>query len=63
MRQFDLAFSPGGNLLEMASEDHHVMPWEVTSARMHWTFHGHPAPVTRAVFSPGGRVLSSASAE
>jgi hypothetical protein len=67
MRGFDLAFSPGGNLLgsllETASEDHHVMPRELASAGTHWTLHGHLAPSTRVIFGPEGLVLASASVE
>jgi len=54
-------FSPDGNLLVSASEDHQVIVWDFARRMSLKNLSGHTAPVTTVAFSPDGKWFVSGS--
>src|SRR5579859_130337 len=59
----DLAFSPGGEWLATASEDHTITIWDVQTGKEIRTLTGHTGPVTSIAWSPDRQHLASGSAD
>lgn len=58
----DIAFSPDGQTLASASQDHSIILWDVATRRPKGPrLHGHTNWVQSVSFSPDGAVLASAS--
>ena len=57
----DVAFSPDGKTLAMASREGSVQLWDVATGKHLETLKGHSAAVSAVVFSPDGRTLASGS--
>ncbi len=57
----DVAFSPDGTTLAMASRGGNVLLWDVATGKLLETLKGHSNAVTAVVFSPNGRTLASGS--
>ena len=56
-------FSPDGSAVLTASDDHTAKMWNATTGMCIETFLGHTAPVSMALFSPGGTEVLTVSAE
>jgi WD40 repeat protein/Flp pilus assembly protein TadD len=61
--RFNVAFSPDGRRLASTDDDGTVKVWEVPTAKLVRTLHGHDAAVTAVAFAPEGRRLASAGAD
>jgi hypothetical protein len=57
----DVAFSPDGKTLAMASREGSVQLWDVATGKHLETLKGHSGAVSAVVFSPDGRTLASGS--
>ena len=57
----DVAFSPDGKTLAMASREGTVQLWDVATGKLLETLKGHSSAVRAVVFSPDGRTLASGS--
>ena len=57
----DVAFSPDGKTLAMASREGNVQLWDVATGKLLETLKGHSSAVDAVVFSPDGRTLASGS--
>ncbi|BAY33385.1 WD-repeat protein [Nostoc carneum NIES-2107] len=58
----NICFSPDGQTLALASADHTVKLWHLSSTEIK-TFQGHSGWVTSVCFSPDGQMLASASGD
>ncbi len=59
----DVAFSPDGKTLALASREASVQLWEVATGKLLETLKGHPSSVNAVAFSPDGRTLASGGAD
>ena len=59
----DVAFSPDGKTLAMASREGNVHLWDVATEKCLETLKGHSSAVKAVAFSPDGRTLASGSAD
>ena len=59
----DVAFSPDGKTLAMASREGNVQLWDVATGKLLETLKGHSSAVRAVVFSPDGRTLASGSSD
>ena len=59
----DVAFSPDGKTLAMASREGNVLLWDVATGKLLETLKGHSSSVSALVFSPDGRTLASGSVD
>ena len=61
----DVAFSPDGKTLAMASREEggKVFLWDVATSKLFETLIGHSSAVNAVVFSPDGRTLASGSSD
>ena len=59
----DVAFSPDGKTLAMASDGGTMLLWDVAAGKHLETLKGHSSTVRAVVFSPDGRTLASGSAD
>jgi WD40 repeat protein/tetratricopeptide (TPR) repeat protein len=59
----DVAFSPDGKTLALASREASVQLWEVATGKLLETLRGHPSSVNAVAFSPDGRTLASGGAD
>ena len=59
----DVAFSPDGKTLAMASREGNVQLWDVATGKLLETLKGHSSAVMAVVFSPDGRTLASGSSD
>jgi tetratricopeptide (TPR) repeat protein len=55
----EVAFSPDGKVLAMASREGSVLLWDVAAGKLLATLKGHSGAVTAAAFSPDGRTLAT----
>ena len=55
----DVAFSPDGKTLAMASREGNVQLWDVATGKLLETLKGHSSAVLAVAFSPDGRTLAS----
>jgi len=58
---WSLAFSPDGERLASAADDHTIKLWDVATGRELATLKGHGSLVTCVSYSPDGKTLASAS--
>jgi eukaryotic-like serine/threonine-protein kinase len=58
-----VAFSPDGQRLASASDDHSVKVWDARTGQEVFTYKGHSDGVSRVVFSPDGLRLASTSTD
>jgi WD40 repeat protein len=58
-----VAFSPNGQRVVTASDDHTAGVWTVPEGRLLLKLQGHTAVVEAAVFSPDGDLLATSSAD
>ncbi len=56
----DIAFSPDGQLLAMANQDHTVSLWNVAARRKVAQMHGHYGEIWAVAFSPDGKSFATA---
>ncbi len=59
----DVAFSPDGKTLALASYEGNVQLWDVATGKLRETLKGHSSAVMAVVFSPDGRTLASGSSD
>jgi WD40 repeat protein/tetratricopeptide (TPR) repeat protein len=59
----DLAFSPDGKTLAMASREGNVHLWDIGTGKLLDTLRGHSSHVHAVAFSPDGRTLASGSSD
>src|SRR5579884_12549 len=59
----DVAFSPDGKTLALASREGNVHLWDVATGKLLETLKGHSSAVRAVVFSPDGRTLASGSGD
>ena len=59
----DVAFSPDGKTLAMASREGTVQLWDVATGNILETLKGHSSAVQAVAFSPDGRTLASGSTD
>ena len=59
----DVAFSPDGKTLAMASHEGTVQLWDVATGKLLETLKGHSSAVQAVAFSPDGRTLASGSTD
>jgi WD40 repeat protein/tetratricopeptide (TPR) repeat protein len=59
----DVAFSPDGKTLAMASREANVHLWDVATGKLLETLKGHSSAVLAVVFSPDGRTLASGGSD
>jgi WD40 repeat protein/tetratricopeptide (TPR) repeat protein len=59
----DVAFSPDGKTLALASHEGNVQLWDVATGKLRETLKGHSSAVEAVVFSPDGRTLASGSGD
>ena len=59
----DVAFSPDGKTLAMASREGTVHLWDVATGKLLETLKGHSSAVDAVVFSPDGRTLASGGSD
>src|SRR5262249_26720780 len=59
----DVAFSPNGKTLALASREATVQLWDVATGKLLKTLKGHSSAVTAVAFSPDGRTLASGSVD
>ena len=59
----DVAFSPDGKTLALASREGSVQLWDVATGKILQTLKGHSSAVQAVVFSPDGRTLASGSSD
>jgi WD40 repeat protein len=57
------AFSPNGQTLATASNDHTIRIWDTGTGRQRFCLTGHTSPVHALAFSHDGRVLASAGSD
>ena len=57
----DVAFSPDGKTLALASYRGTVQLWDVATGKLLETLRGHSSAVSAVAFSPDGRTLASGS--
>jgi WD40 repeat protein len=58
-----VAFSPNGELVASASDDHTVRLWDPATGAGRQTLEGHSDLVRAVAFSPDGKLVASASAD
>jgi WD40 repeat protein len=58
-----IAFSPGGERVLAAADDHSLVLWDIISGNELQQFHGHAAPVRCLAISPDGRRALSGGGE
>ena len=59
----DVAFSPDGKTLALASREGTVQLWDVATGKLLETLKGHSSAVMAVAFSPDGRTLASGSSD
>ncbi len=59
----DVAFSPDGKTLALASCEGTVQLWDVANGKLLETLKGHSSAVSAVVFSPDGRTLASGGSD
>jgi WD40 repeat protein/tetratricopeptide (TPR) repeat protein/energy-coupling factor transporter ATP-binding protein EcfA2 len=59
----DVAFSPDGKTLAMASREGSVLLWDVATGKLLDTLKGHSSAVSAVVFSPDGRTLATGGSD
>ncbi|MBD3883297.1 hypothetical protein IFO70_16140 [Phormidium tenue FACHB-886] len=62
-RIWAIAFSPDGQTLASASEDHHIHLWNIAAGQCYQTLQGHSGWVRSVVFHADGQLLASASSD
>jgi len=59
----DVAFTPDGRTLVMASREGSVLLWDVATGRLQETLKGHSGTVMSAAMSPDGRTLATGGSD